>query len=495
MKGFTGKLVGSNFPITAAECEKIHKAAVRVLEEGGMRCDDPRAAEMFRKAGCTVVNDGTLVKIPEKVIMDAFARCPGPFTIYGRDEAGEKDISLGSGEVHFATVTGRYLRDIRTGERRQATRADAVDGAVMADALENVHGLYKSVMWLYDEPKICNSQMLVGEMMKYTEKSMTWVYNTGAEHEIPDLIRIWQIAAGGEKALKKKPHVLGHVIANPPRVIDVNYTSWIIGFCDAGLPVTTYSALMGGATGPATLAGMLVQAIAETLALVVQVQSYKPGHPLCFCSFNPAMDMRNGLWQFGNPEYGTVGAGVAAMAKFYGVPCVGFTINDSCDTDEQAAYESALKNYNYALSGISLMWDIGGMAGFNFVDWAHMCVDNEVASFIGQYLKGIQVDDERMAVDEILKVGPLPGSYLKERHTRDWYRKEFYIPELSNRDFFESWERGHTELLEKGKQKALNILDSHSCPVSVEKQKEIDDYLAFVKKRDVGEQDKPPRRG
>ncbi|MCK4990083.1 MAG: trimethylamine methyltransferase family protein, partial [Bacteroidales bacterium] len=55
MKGFTGKLVGSNFPITAAECEKIHKAAVRVLEEGGMRCDDPRAAEMFRKAGCTVV--------------------------------------------------------------------------------------------------------------------------------------------------------------------------------------------------------------------------------------------------------------------------------------------------------------------------------------------------------------------------------------------------------------------------------------------------------
>lgn len=494
MQGFKGKLVGSLFSVTAEECKRIHEAAITVLEKGGMRCDDPRAAEMFRKAGCTVEDDGKLVKIPEKVVMEAFQKCPSQFTIFGRDDDGNNDIQIGNDEVHFATVTGRYLRDIRTGERRQATRADAVDGTIMADALDNVHSLYKAVMWLYDEPKICNSQILVGEMMKYTEKSMTWVYNTGAEHEIPDLIKIWQIAAGGEEALKKKPHVLGHVIANPPRVIDINYTSWIIGFCDAGLPVTVYSALMGGATGPATLAGMLVQAIAETLALVVQVQSYKPGHPLCFCSFNPAMDMRTGLWQFGNPEYGIVGSGIAAMAKHYGIPCVAFTINDACEADEQAAYESALKNYTYAQSGISLIWDIGGMAGFNYVDWAHMCIDNEVMSFIGHYLKGIVVDEERLAVDEILKVGPLPGSYLREKHTRQWYRKEFYIPELSNRDFFESWERGHEELYDKAKKKALEILDNHVHPVTPEKQKEIDDYLGFIKNRDTGEKDKPPVR-
>ena len=108
MKGFTGKLVGSVYPITEAECGKVHKAAVRVLEEGGMRVDDPRAAEMFKKAGCTVEKDGTLVKIPEKVIMKAFETCPATFTIYGRDEAGENDIAIGNGEVHFATVTGRY---------------------------------------------------------------------------------------------------------------------------------------------------------------------------------------------------------------------------------------------------------------------------------------------------------------------------------------------------------------------------------------------------
>ncbi|MCP5010925.1 MAG: hypothetical protein GY942_13170, partial [Aestuariibacter sp.] len=47
MKGFEGKLVGSAFPITAEECKMVHDAAIRVLEQGGVRCDDERAAKMF----------------------------------------------------------------------------------------------------------------------------------------------------------------------------------------------------------------------------------------------------------------------------------------------------------------------------------------------------------------------------------------------------------------------------------------------------------------
>jgi len=483
VEGFTGKRVGSSFALTEEECRRVHAAVVRILEKGGMRCDDERAAKLYEQAGCTLEDDGRLVKIPEQVVADAFTTCPSGFTIHGREP--KNDVAIGTGEVHFATMTGRYIRDVRTGERRKATRQDAVEGARMADALENVHGLYKSVMWIYDEPKIINSQILVGEMMKNTTKGMTWVYNTGAPNEIPDLVKLWQIAAGGAEALRERPHVLGHVIVNPPRVIDVNYTDWMIGFADAGIPITVYSATMAGATGPATLAGMMVQVIAETVALVVLAQAYKPGHPLCFCSFNPSMDMRTGLWSFGNPEYSTLGTGIAAMARYYGVPCVAFGNTDSCDTDQQAAYEKAMVLFNYALAGISLTWTLSGTAGFNFCAWDQMVVDNEVAAFVGHYLKGIRVDDERLSEETILKVGPLPGSYMHEEHTRRWYRDEFLMPELSNREFFETWERGHTELQEKAKQKALEILDTHESPVPGEVQDEIDEYLAHVRRRDV----------
>ncbi|MEE8387576.1 MAG: trimethylamine methyltransferase family protein [Acidiferrobacterales bacterium] len=314
MKGFDGKLVGSVYPITREECQMVHDAAIRVLEQGGMRCDDERAAKMFEAAGCTLENNRELVKIPEKVVMDALDECPGSFTLHGRNDPTH-DCSIGTGEVHFCSVTGRYIDDIRTGERRKATRRDAIEGTLMADALEQVHGLYKPVMWIYDEEKICNSQILTTEWMKNTNKPGTWVYDTGAENEVSDLIKMWQIAAGGEEEMRQKPHMLGHVVVNPPRVIDVHYTSWLMGFCDCGAPLSIESALMGGATGPATRAGMLVQCIAETLALVVQCQSYKPGHPLAFCSFSPAMDMRTGLWATGTPEYGIVGAGIIFLPE------------------------------------------------------------------------------------------------------------------------------------------------------------------------------------
>jgi len=113
--------------------------------------------------------------------------------------------------------------------------------------------------------------------------------------------------------LKKKPHLLGHVIINPPRVVDVNYTDGMIRFVDAGIPITDYSVTIAGATGPATLAGRTAQIIAKNLVLVVLTQAYNPGHPPCFCSFNTSMDMPIGLWSFGNPDYATIGTGIAAI--------------------------------------------------------------------------------------------------------------------------------------------------------------------------------------
>ena len=485
MKGFDGKLVGSVYPITREECQMVHDAAIRVLEQGGVRCDDERAATMFEDAGCTLENNRKLIKFPEKVVMDAVDKCPSSFTLHGRNDPG-LDCSIGTGEVHFCTVTGRYIDDIRTGERRKVTRQDAIDGTLMADALEHVHGLYKPVMWLYDEEMICNSQILTTEWMKHTNKPGTWVYNTGAEHEVSDLIKMWQIAAGGEEEMRQKPHMLGHVVVNPPRVIDVHYTDWLIGFCDSGTPLSIESALMGGATGPATRAGMLVQCMVEIYSLVVQSQSYKPGHPLAFCSFSPAMDMRTGLWATGTPEFGINGGGIAAMANFHNVPVVGFGMSDSCEFDQQTAHEKALKNYNYALAGLSWIIDLGGTAGFNLVSWPEMVLENEMAAYIGEYLKGIQVDEERLSVDAILKVGPLPGSYMKEKHTRKWFREEFFMPELNNKEFFESWQRGHVELQEKARQKALSILDNHQSPVAAEIQQELESYLDFCLQRDLG---------
>ena len=54
------------------------------------------------------------------------------------------------------------------------------------------------------------------------------------------------------------------------------------------MPVLLLSAGMAGATAPPTVAGAIVQAVAECLAGMVYVNAVKPGHPAVF-----------GTWPFG----------------------------------------------------------------------------------------------------------------------------------------------------------------------------------------------------
>ena len=72
MKGFTGKLVGSLYPITEEECKQIHQAAVRVLEEGGLRC-----------CGATVTGTAQFV-VDQGVCIMVIARAVLPSTVGGR---------------------------------------------------------------------------------------------------------------------------------------------------------------------------------------------------------------------------------------------------------------------------------------------------------------------------------------------------------------------------------------------------------------------------
>jgi len=52
----------------------------------------------------------------------------------------------------------------------------------------------------------------------------------------------------------------------------------------------------------------------------------------------------------------------------------------------------------------------------------------EVLGMVARTLRGIEVNDETLAVDEIVKVGPF-ANYLGTPSLR-MYRKEHYVPEL-----------------------------------------------------------------
>ena len=121
---------------------------------------------------------------------------------------------------------------------------------------------------------------------------------------------------------------------------------------------------MGGATGPVTLAGLLVLSLAEFLAGMVVSQLTRRGAPLIMGGVISSMDMHTTILTYGSPELHLLSAAMTDVAHWLKVPMFSTAgCSDSKTLDEQAALEAALSIMAAGLSGANLIHDVGFTIG------------------------------------------------------------------------------------------------------------------------------------
>ena len=69
-----------------------------------------------------------------------------------------------------------------------------------------------------------------------------------------------------------------------------------------GMPILLLSAGPAGATAPASIAGAIIQAVAECLAGLVYINALKPGHPAIFGTWPFVSDLLTGAISGGSGE-------------------------------------------------------------------------------------------------------------------------------------------------------------------------------------------------
>jgi trimethylamine--corrinoid protein Co-methyltransferase len=74
---------------------------------------------------------------------------------------------------------------------------------------------------------------------------------------------------------------------------------------------------------------------------------------------------------------------------------------------------------------------------------------------VKRYMRGFEIDSEHLALDVIQQVGP-GGTFLQEKHTLDFFRKEHWQPGIFNRKNFPNWikagkKKTDDKLLEKAR--------------------------------------------
>ncbi len=471
--------------LSPEEVERIHAASMEVLATVGVKADYKTARDLFRQAGADVDDTHECVRIPESLVRWAVDQAPSQFTLYGSDP--EFRMEIGTDQVNFAGLgTPTHVIDVETGERRPATLADVVQHIQLINGCEHIHNSQMDV-WPNDVPMTTIHTEAIWAWAHHSRKP----FGMGCYGYLPtlDMMRMMAIAVGGKEELRRRPCFFAICsIGSPLQMIQAQLEGALI-CADYGQPVAMSPEAIAGATAPATLAGLLVQQNASILAHVTLAQIFRPGTPVLYGTVSTIANMRLGTVALGAVETGLITAGAAQMARYYGLPCrsVGAS-TESKREDLHAGLERTATLLQAVLAGVHFITCGGTLDSSMLESHALLMLDDELCGAALRVARGIEVDDDTLALDVIKEVG-FSGNYLDQMHTVSHFRREHFIPRLLPRESYEAWEKaGSPSALDHARERVREILANHQ-PRELDPAVEavLDEYRAMVATRSLEE--------
>jgi trimethylamine--corrinoid protein Co-methyltransferase len=152
---------------------------------------------------------------------------------------------------------------------------------------------------------------------------------------------------------------------------------------------------------------------------------------------------------------------------------------DSKIPDAQAAHEATMSTLLTGLAGANLIYGVGMVElGISF-SFEQMVIDNDIVKMVRKVIKGIDINDDTLAVDVIDQVGA-GGNFLSEEHTIKYMRTEQSDPKIMNRQMRYAWEAGGSkDLTAVAHEEALSILQNHKPePLAESVQEELKAIIA-----------------
>ena len=473
LKGFTRNFKPLEI-LTEEQIEAIHRGTLAVLENTGVRFKSDKVLKLFQKNGCMVDHDNMKVKFPPALVEECLRKCPSGFYMRARDP--KNDIVLGGNTLYFTSACGMKAIDIDTWEPRVATRKENYDGVTILDALDNVHFLTVYCPYFGYEgipPVMAVPESAAGKIRNST-KAQAEGYSQDSEIFVIKMAK----AVGTE--------IMGACFASPPLTYYGEAAESAFRYVEAGLPIYVSSGCIYGATGPATITGSTVTTNAEIIAGVVLTQVIKPGTRVVVCDYTFPQNMKSG-----SPAFGQIGLSLHNVVfnqiwNKYEVPIwsSSFCPTSSKRIDFQCGYEEAIGALIAALSGGNLIGLHGEIYGELAWHPVQAILDDDIAGMIGHFIQGVEVNDETLAIDLIEKVGPIPGHYLNQEHTRKWWKKEQFIPKVADRLTYPEWMKtGKKSCLDYAKERMEEILATHKpTPLTDSQEEEIERILEKARK-------------
>jgi len=467
--------------LSESEVERIHEEALRVLESTGVYFDCEEALDVLETAGASVNRATGVVRFPRRLVLDAIKLAPSEIQLYDRE--GNPCVLLGGDRVHFdpGSCGVRFMES--DGVTVRESRAEDLKKIVqVTDALPHIQ-LQSTAVVANDVPKeIADSYRLYIVLSHSKKPIITGAFSVDGLFDMKELL---SAVAGGDEALAQKPRAVFDICPSPPLKWTHISARNIIDCARLGLPMEFVSMPMPGAASPATIAGSVVIHTAETLSGTTLAQLVRPSAKVVWGGAPVVFDMRSGTTPMSAVEATMIGCASTQMGKFYGLPTHTYTcLSDSKCNDSQAGLETAMGAVMGALAGINVISGPGMLDFVGTMSLEKLVIDNEICGLILRLLRGIDVNDDTLATELIVELGP-GGDYLNTKHTRQWFKKEVHMPGPAiDRKDRKTWEaQGHTTSDQRARKVVAEILKQKESEGPCGVQPVLDEAMKAVKKR------------
>ncbi len=463
--------VGGRFqPLSENEMARIHEAVLEVLENIGLSQAIPSCVELVTQAGGQYTDDGRLL-FPRSLIEHTLEVASHEVTLYG--QLPRHDLHLGGDRVYFGTAGAavQVVDEWKTsdgtetsGAYRESTLQDLYDAARLVDYLDHIHFFQRCMVARdIESPSAMDLNTCYASILGTAKHVGSSFVSADTAREA---LKMLHQVAGSEQHWRQRPFISVSTCFVVPPLRFARDACEVIEVCVAGgIPVLLLAAGQAGATSPASLAGAVVQSMAEVLAGLAYVNLLAPAHPTILGPWPFVSDLRTGAMSGGSGEQAVLMAACGQMGRYYDIPTgIAAGMTDAKIPDAQSGYE---KGYTATLaghSGANMIYETAGMKaslmGFSFEGCV---IDNDMLGAINRSVRGIEVDDESLSIEAIRDVCiDGPEHFLGHSQTLARMERDYVYPHVGNRDTPSEWKQlGATTVNIKARDMAQQILSTH----------------------------------
>lgn len=415
------------------QCEEIFVTACEILERSGAEVESKEARDILESKGCWV--EGNIVHFPSAKLEWALRTAPSRLTLCNRE--GKRAMLLETANVHFGPAGhAEQIVDRVSGEPRDIKLSDVIETARLAEQMGNVEFVTYPGLPTDTAEKTASLHALQAVLTHTTKPVLAPVC---CAKQAKATVEMAAASVGGMEKLRRNPYIILSIECAEARFHCEYATSAVIYAAQNGIPFIYQNKLIAGETAPASTAGTLVLALANTLVALTLAQAVSEGTPVVAGGLFTIASDEEGKAPFGAPESALMGSAFANLFRYLGIPCAGTSgISDSAISDSQAGVEMAIGLLSTAMSGTNILSGGGLLEGGRQFSNSIFAISDEVMSVIYRIMKSFEVDEDKLACGVYDIVGP-GGAYLGEEHTSVFFKSEQFWPNLITRKRIDDW--------------------------------------------------------